>query len=183
MNPGTKPLFDIGVRKRCSFSPCRRYRYFLSRYLKEISDEQGRIGPIRSVTFILLNPSTADEQQDDPTVRRCMGYARRWDMHFLYVVNLFAFRSTDPGRLEEVDDPVGWHNDASILSACQPTRMDGGVIIAGWGVHGKILNRDREIHRLLHDFDVKCLGVNEDGTPSHPLYLKGDLDPIDYTWR
>ena len=94
--------------RSAAFSPCRRYRYCLSRVWNP---------KLPSVMFVGLNPSTADEQEDDPTVRRCIGFARNWNFGGLILVNLFAYRSTDPADLLRVDDPVGPGNDKHILAS------------------------------------------------------------------
>jgi hypothetical protein len=91
-------------------SPCRTYRYSLFRVWNP---------KFPSVMFVGLNPSTADEQEDDPTVRRCVGFARKWNFGGLILVNLFAYRSTDPAGLLEAEDPVGPGNDKHILASAR----------------------------------------------------------------
>src|SRR5262245_38555366 len=92
------------------FSPCRKYRYSLTR----IWDAERP-----NVMFVGLNPSTADDQVDDPTVRRCIGFARKWRFGGMIIVNLFAYRSTDPNRLQEILDPVGPENDEHIAATAR----------------------------------------------------------------
>jgi len=141
------------------FSPCRRYRYFLSRVWNP---------KLPSVMFVALNPSTADEREDDPTVRRCIGFARKWSFGGLILVNLFAYRSTDPAGLLEADDPVGPGNDKHILESA---RTAGRVVLA-WGTKGSWLGRDQHVHALLPG--ARCLGITKEGHPKHPLYLAGN---------
>jgi len=141
------------------FSVCRTYRYSLSRVWN----------PKRpSVMFVGLNPSTADEQEDDPTVRRCIGFARKWNLGGLILVNLFAYRSTDPAGLVEAGDPVGPGNDKHILASA---RAAARVVLA-WGTKGSLLDRDQHVLSLLPS--AHCLGVTKDGHPKHPLYLAGN---------
>jgi hypothetical protein len=130
------------------------------------------------VVFIMLNPSTADAQADDPTIRRCMGFARLWGYGGICVVNLFAYRSTDPRALATVLDPVGPRNDEQIDS----TIGGADLIVAAWGAHGTIGARSAvvralvEKHRPLHH-----LGLTKNGSPRHPLYLRGDTQPVRWT--
>jgi len=106
-----------------TFSPCRNYRYLLSRRLCDPESNN-----ISHCVFIGLNPSTADETVDDPTIRRCMGFARSWGFGWLVMLNLFAFRSTDPRALKTAHDPVGQDNDAFLRTYTK----NAGIIIAAW---------------------------------------------------
>jgi hypothetical protein len=137
------------------FSCCRTYRYSLRRIWSE--------RPL--VLFVGLNPSTADETTDDPTVRRCIGFARRWRHGGLLLVNLFAYRSTDPAGLKRASDPIGPENDAAILDCCQSVTR----VVVAWGVHGILEYRDRQVLSLLSR--PYCLGLTKSGAPRHPLYL------------
>jgi len=122
----------------------------------------------------MLNPSTADASQEDPTIRRCVGFARSWGYGALAIVNLFALRSTDPRALYAHATPVGERNDAFI--AAQATISD--LVIAAWGVHGAHQDRGAAVLRMLRrEVKVRCIGVTKDGHPKHPLYLRGDLQP------
>ena len=138
-----------------AFSQCRRYRYSLTRTWKRGSAK---------IMFIGLNPSTADEKADDPTVRRLQG-SRKWGYGGMILTNLFAFRSTDPNRLKSVRDPVGAENDQTII---QCARSSAGVVVA-WGIHGGLHERDEHVLALLSA--PLCLGVTKSGAPRHPLYL------------
>jgi hypothetical protein len=156
------------------FSPCRQYRYVLERDL---------LGPLlmpqkpRVAAFIGLNPSIADESVNDPTLRRCMCFARSWGFERLRMLNMYAWRSTDPEALWDVDDPVGPENDAHLLAGT----ADAGVIICAWGVNAKP-DREADVVRLLqsHGRVLKALKITNEGRPSHPLYLRKTLAPIPY---
>lgn len=145
-----------------TFSACRRYRYVLERRWDD---------DLPVVLFIGLNPSTADERADDPTVRRCTRFAKDWGFGSLILANLFALRSTDPRGLFDAVDPVGRWNDRWL------TRLSGRapLIVAAWGVHGSYQGRDRAVVDRLPD--VHCLGTTKEGHPRHPLYLRADTRP------
>src|SRR5579883_1527453 len=127
------------------------------------------------VTFILLNPSTADALRDDPTIRRCVGFARTWGFGSLEIVNLFAYRATHPRQLKTAPDPVGPANDTAILQAVSSAQL----VVVGWGTQGRLYGRDRAVLRLLPD-SICCLGATRAGFPCHPLYLKKDTAPVPY---
>lgn len=152
------------VNNQTVFSECRQYRYTLWREWHQ--------APAGYVLFICLNPSTADETHDDPTVRRCVDFARRWGYGRLCVANLFAYRATHPQRLREVQFPVGRDNDGWLkhLSAKADT------VVAAWGVHGTLAGRDREVVKLVGK-QLFCLGVTKGGQPRHPLYLRRTVMP------
>jgi hypothetical protein len=145
------------------FSADRVYRYALWRIWN-------RKKPY--VMFIGLNPSTADETKNDPTVTRCVGYAKRWGYGALCMMNAFAFRSTDPKKLPEVADPVGEANDAWIWSLAR----HADKVVACWGAHGAYRSRGNLILEILDCYDVYCFGKTKDGMPKHPLYLRADQE-------
>ena len=119
----------------------------------------------------MLNPSTADEQRNDPTIRRCIEFARVWEFGSVEVVNLFAYKATDMKELLKVDDPIGDENDFFIEKAIERC----STVVVGWGTKGTLLGRDRQVLQLLvRRQDVYCLGVTKDGHPRHPLYVRGD---------
>lgn len=124
---------------------------------------------------MLLNPSTADATRNDPTVRRCIGYAMAWGFGELEVVNIFALRSTDPAGLRAVEDPVGPGNDRAIRRAV--ARAD--LTVAAWGNHGSHLSRSRRVRQLLSSTtnQVTALAVAQTGEPKHPLYLSASIEP------
>jgi len=137
-----------------------RYRYHLSRRFE--------IGADRIATFIMLNPSTADHLRDDPTIRRCVGFCRRWDCGVLHVVNLFAVRATDPRDIREVADPVGPENRKWV---CQAAAI-GDLVVCGWGTHGSYMDQDLTVLRWIEDCCTPlALGVTRGGQPRHPLYV------------
>ena len=157
------------------FSPCGEYRYELERWLGGTNGTNGLC------TFVMLNPSTADAFQEDPTVRRCLGFAAEWGYHRVRVVNIFALRSTDPKALKGHPDPIGPENDHFIRKAAH----DSNCVVVAWGTHGALNGRGKavqeELCAILHD-DVYRLGMaTKDGHPGHPLYLKGDTPLIRVT--
>jgi hypothetical protein len=121
--------------------------------------------------FIGLNPSTADEVRDDPTIRRCIGFAKQWGYGALCMTNIFAFRATDPKVMKAASDTVGPDND-KWLSRCA---KDAEVVIAAWGVHGSYLARDEKVLKLIGN--VMCLGLTRGSNPRHPLYLLKTAKP------
>ena len=147
-----------------SFSADRFHRFRLSR----VWDPNGP-----RVNFVMCNPSTADAFVLDPTVRRCMGYARSWGMGACEVTNIFALRSTDPAALYRATDPVGAGNDDAIISAA--TCAD--VVVAAWGTHGALLGRGEEVRNILTPYAPNILRLTKAGFPSHPLYLPSDITP------
>jgi hypothetical protein len=150
-----------------TFSPCGRYRYTLDRRWGD--------GPL--MTWVMLNPSTADAEKDDPTIRRCIAFAKAWGYGGLTVTNLFAFRATDPADMRAAADPVGPYNDRAILDACR-----GRVAVAAWGVHGEYKGRALAVCRMIDQESngLRCLGVTKDGHPKHPLYVAGTTRPMVY---
>jgi hypothetical protein len=160
------------LESTAEFSPCGKYRYTLTRawHMPEY--------PGRTVVFCMLNPSTADATKLDPTLTRCVSFARKLKFQRMVVVNIFAFRSTDPKELYKWDPlhVTGPGNDRAIMQACR----SAGQVICGWGTHGDYGNRDREVLELLKKASVVpyCLGVTTAGHPRHPLYLAGDTRPM-----
>lgn len=146
--------------KGAEFSPCRTYRYDLWRSWNEGYGE---------VAFIGLNPSTADETLDDPTIRRCMAYAKGWGFAGVHMLNLFAFRATDPAIMKKADEPIGPDNDEIISTVAKKCT----VVVAAWGVHGTHRGRDREVRKLVPD--LHTLKLTKAGHPNHPLYLPKTL--------
>lgn len=146
------------MRKAAILSVCRSYRYTLER----VWDESKPL-----VVFVLLNPSTADAEKDDNTLRRGIGFAKAWGYGGVVFVNLFAFRSTDPKNLSYNDGIVGPDNDRHILE--QVAHADR--VVLAWGANGGHLGRDQEVLKLLEDFPLWHLGLTKDGHPKHPLRL------------
>ena len=147
------------------FSPDRVYRYRLERVVAPLA--------FGTVCFILLNPSTADEEMDDPTIRRCMGYVKSWGFRRLVVVNLFAYRATDPREMMKTSNPWGEENGPEIGRAA----IAADLVVGGWGAHGAFKNTGRntvEMLRLRH-VNIYALGLTKGGEPVHPLYQRADL--------
>jgi hypothetical protein len=122
--------------------------------------------------FIGLNPSTADETADDPTLRRCMNFAREWGYGGVCMANLFAFRATDPDAMKRAEDPVGRRNDWWLLRLAGEAEL----VVAAWGNHGAHLGRSAHIRRLLPG--LHALKLNASGEPAHPLYQRADAQPV-----
>ncbi len=122
----------------------------------------------------MLNPSTADESNDDPTIRRCIGFTREWGYGLLEVCNLFAWRTSRPDDLSRVADPVGPANDFHLSeAACRAHR-----IVAAWGNKGQLLGRAYAVRNLLKGYKVHCLGLTGPGEPKHPLYVPKNQRPM-----
>jgi hypothetical protein len=149
------------------FSHDRQYRYRLWR----------RWDALRPcVAFCMLNPSMADEHSNDPTIRRCIGFARDWGYGGVEIVNLFALRATDPRELRDARDPIGRRNDAYVIEAAQRS----AAVVLAWGVHGTFRARGAEALALLSPrARLLALGWTRAGEPRHPLYLRRDVRPID----
>jgi len=155
----------VDVKTSADFSPCRTYRYALWR-------TWGKAKPY--ALFICLNPSTADETDNDPTVTRCIDFAKQWGFGGLCMANLFAFRATQPKDLKQAKDPVGDANDKWLSKL----HRDAGLVVAAWGNDGKFLGRADEVTKQLPN--LYCLKINKSGEPAHPLYLKKGLKPAPY---
>ena len=146
------------------FSPCTRYRYQLWRRWQETP------GP--SVLWIMLNPSTADAEHTDPTIRRCMQFSQDWQYARMDVVNLFAWRATKPADLKQAKKPVGPKNDKLVVDLAKSADR----VVLAWGVHGSLLDRNHKMIRRLvkQDIELYCLGISKEGHPRHPLYMRAD---------
>lgn len=161
-----------GVKSDAVLSPDEVYRYALTR--DWFPKSAGH------VLWIMLNPSTADAAEDDPTVRRCQSFARSWGYDGITVVNLFALRSTDPAALKTATDPIGPANDDVIGGYLEAKGI--GIAVAAWGVHGRLRYRDQAVialaaraGRTLH-----MLGQTKEGKPKHPLYVPAKTLPMIY---
>jgi hypothetical protein len=152
------------------FSANERYRFSLWRRWKEDVDRR------EMVAFIGLNPSTADETKDDPTIRRCRGFAKDWGYGGMMMLNIFAFRATDPEEMKAAFDPVGVGNDDALLDSSSKW----GKIICCWGAHGGHLGRSERVQRRLVKYQIEAyhLGLTQKGEPRHPLYLRADTKPV-----
>jgi hypothetical protein len=144
------------------------YRYWLGR---EWDDTERQ-----PVTFVMLNPSTADATDDDPTIRRCIGFAKSWGYKSLSVVNLFAFRATDPKALLKAGktrDVIGPENQATLDHWLHNSRL----VVAAWGAAPWAQKRAREVMNYFISVNFACIRQTKSGAPEHPLYLPGDLKP------
>ncbi|MBT7061974.1 MAG: DUF1643 domain-containing protein [Lentisphaerae bacterium] len=118
--------------------------------------------------FVGLNPSTADETKDDPTIQRCVRFSREWRYGGVYMLNLFAYRATKPEELRKARDPVGPENNVTLKEYARRA----GMIVACWGNHGALLGRHRQVTGILPR--MLCFGITAGGEPRHPLYLRLD---------
>lgn len=164
------------VNKSADVSECGRYRWWLRRSWT-IWENGLRVRGKGVCTFVMLNPSTADETVDDPTIRRCVGFAQSWGYDTLSVRNLFPWRATDPRELFNAKSVTGGHRgDSELLAACT-----GDLLVCAWGANVPFV-RDKEALDLFGDqfpgVPLYCLGVTKTGKPRHPLYVKGDTQPI-----
>ena len=164
----TRETSDLLGTASAVFSEDETYRYLLTRTW----------GPRPYVTWVMLNPSTADHEVNDPTIVRCMNFSRRWGLGGLTVVNLYGLRSTDPAALASHPDPVGPENDRVIAGNCEPPQM----VIAAWGSGFRQQDRPAKVAAIFAAAGRKllCLGVTKDGHPRHPLYVRGDTTPTPY---
>ncbi|MEA5463870.1 DUF1643 domain-containing protein [Leptothoe sp. PORK10 BA2] len=151
------------------FDVSRRYRYCLKR-----SWSGPNIHP-HQVTFIMLNPSQANAERDDPTIRACSQFAQAWGYNQLNIVNLFAYRTPQPSALKRVADPIGPDNDQYLLQAIEAATQ----VILAWGNWGTLFNRAQTVLTLLQPQHHKlhCLARNQSGQPRHPLYIKRTTSP------
>jgi hypothetical protein len=156
------------ISSKAWFSECEQYRYTL---IREFTDSSGILN------FIMLNPSTATEQFNDPTVNRCEDLTLHLGFKYMAVTNIFAFRSTDPANLKKLKEKsIGLENNKAILQTAKQANM----VICAWGNHGAFLDRGKEVLKMLNKNGIKlfALKINESGQPAHPLYLRKDLNPF-----
>lgn len=165
-------LFDTEPRASAVISDCGRFRFRLDRRWDQGS---GR------VCWVMLNPSTADGYEDDPTLRRCIGFSKAWGYGSLVVVNLFAWRATDPAELERagLDAVGGPEADSHIEAALQGSQ----IAVCGWGSGGPGAERSTRIPEVVRLIEAAglvpmVLGTTRGGDPRHPLYLRSALTPV-----
>ena len=161
--PGTHSLW----------SPDRQHRYFLRRPAVTAED---RAKP--PMAFIMLNPSTADEVKDDPTVAKSRRYAKSWGFGEVIVMNAFAYRATDPKNMRAHPDPVGPDNDEVIRSTVEHIIGRDGIIVCGWGNHGLHLERGAKLRTMLKQFQLHSFPITKQDQPGHPLYLRSTVTPL-----
>lgn len=147
----------MNIARSAVISDCGQYRYRLSR----LWDTR-----VPRLIFIGLNPSTADATSDDPTVRRLISFAREFGYGAFDLLNLFALRATDPRKLQEHSHPVGPENDDWLFGQV-------GDVVVCWGTPGVYLDRGRYVANRIKQ-QLYCFGINQNGTPKHPLYLPKD---------
>ena len=150
----------VFLRTDAKFSDCRKYRYALWRVWDENKPYAAIIG---------LNPSTADEVQNDPTINRCISFARSWGYGGICMINLFAFRATVPAVMMSAQDPVGPDNDKYLVEIAKTA----GIVVAAWGNDGSYLGRSTSVKNMIPN--LSALKINKSGEPAHPLYLKSSL--------
>lgn len=158
----------VQIVKAADIDPTGQYRYSLTRIWRRAHPR---------VCFIMLNPSTADAHVDDPTIRRCLGFAQRWGFGGLEVVNLFAFRSSSPEVLQSVEDPVGPDNERYLKAAA----ARAGKIVLAFGASRLAACRWRAVEPLFAGLPLYCLGECANGAPRHPLYVSSSVSPM--LWR
>lgn len=168
----TPPIITQSQIASAVFSEDRAYRYTLSRCWGDWFSG-GKPG---YVAFCCLNPSTADETVDDPTIRRCVGFSKAWGYSGFVMVNLFAIRATDPKVMLKHPEPVGSENDKWICDIAK----SAALIICAWGNHGGHKGRCYKVQRMLmqkHGLTLMRLGLTNTGFPKHPLYIAGNTIP------
>lgn len=158
---GCSGVADLFLERDAVISDCGKYRYLLRRTWNH---------DLPRVLFVMLNPSTADAEVDDATIRSCMRLCRSWNYGSFEVVNLYGWRATDPKALFAAAEPVGDRNDRIIETAIE--RCD--LVIFAWGAHKMVNSRARAMRDLvlMHRPQVFCLGTTKAGHPKHPLYIK-----------
>lgn len=149
------------IERRATFSRCKRYRYQLVRRWE---------GGAGRCVIVGLNPSTADAQIDDPTIRRCMCFARDWGFNELIMVNLFAYRTPHPSHLKKCDSPVGPGNRRALRRACESAKR----VVVAWGVHGTYLDQAAKFSAIGRAQPLYCFGLSKNHQPLHPLYQRRD---------
>lgn len=177
--PQVVGLPDTGTSmyKSAALSEDRKHRYIL----KRIWDQA-----LPRLVVIGLNPSTADETQDDPTIRKCIKFARREGLGGLLMLNLFSWRATDPKELKKFTyhDLRTPENNTRLRQICEEESQRGSVILGAWGNDGKLFGQGSYMKILLSHIPLKCLDHNASGHPKHPLYVRDDQQFQQWTpWR
>lgn len=159
------------MNNACQFSRCRRYRYSLTHEIDSLP-----LADARQIMWVGLNPSTADENELDPTLRRVRAFTMREGGTSFVMTNLFAWRDTKPAGMKAAVDPVGPLNDRVLLAQAAASAL----IVCAWGTDGDYRYRASNVLHLLRDFPLRCLGKNGDGSPKHPLYVAGNTPFVAY---
>lgn len=158
-------------------SQCGTYRYLLTRPAP--SGPEFSEPCVGTALFVMLNPSTADASVDDPTIRRCNSFAYRWGCAGIAVVNLYALRSPSPTDLWRHEDPVGPDNDMWLRTVAR----EHETVVFAWGANARP-ERVHAVYEIFRDApfrQIRCLGTTKDGSPRHPLYVRGDQPLIEWT--
>ena len=163
----TRNNLEGGVSSTAVYSDCEHYRYSLKRVWEPKKQK---------IIFILLNPSTATELRNDPTVERCERRARELGFGSFLVCNIFAWRDTNPKKMKLAIDPIGEHNNKAILEGCHWANR----LICAWGAHGSHLNRSDEVLAIMKEIPKTLyhLGLTKHGLPKHPLYISYKQKPL-----
>lgn len=167
-------LFEPEVRKSAFISECGAYRYWLKREWPRDGVEAGLLA------FVMLNPSTADAELDDPTIRRCVSFAKREGREGVVVVNLYAGRATEPDDLFKMKDPEGPGNLNQWMSWLRHERV---TVVCAWGADSRARIQARKFKRFAaeHNIELWRLGdLTKDGSPRHPLYLRADTPLLQF---
>jgi hypothetical protein len=160
----TKKSNNGEYESTATYSDCENYRYILTRSWDK---------KLPNILFIGLNPSTATEEKNDPTVTRMIGFSKKWGFGRITVCNLFSFRATDPKDMKNQEDPIGEHNDNLIKEELE----NADLIVAAWGNHGTFKARGSEVSKYLDKYSY--FGLTKAGEPKHVLYLKGDSELLE----
>ena len=185
MKPQFSPDTVEYVNKGASISACGKYRFSLWREWRGTHERNNwrwlggkdgageQYGDPKACVFVMLNPSTADAEQDDPTIRRCVNFAKAWKFERLEVVNLYAYRATDPKDLFAAGEAMHhFDNQRHVEMAAR----DSGIIICAWGAQGDSYQAET-VRGWMYGKDHYALGFTKDGHPRHPLYLRNDAMP------
>ncbi|VAW44932.1 generated by GeneMarkS [hydrothermal vent metagenome] len=151
------------MKNTAKLSDCRKYRFALWRTWDDSKPH---------VMFVGLNPSTADETTDDPTLTRCINFAKSWNFGGVCMANIFAYRATEPSAMKVAKDPIGSENNDWLIGLSN----EAGLVVAAWGNDGSYLGRSEQVKQLLPN--LHCLKLNKSGEPAHPLYQKADMKPV-----
>lgn len=160
-------LENLLIQKGAHFSIDRKYRYNLWRIWEP---------EYPKINWLMLNPSTADENVEDPTISKCIRFSKMWGYGSVYITNIFAYRATAPEDMKAQADPIGPNNDWYVWSTAKMVDK----VICAWGNHGEHLGRADHTRNMLKDVELHCLKLNKTGEPQHPLYLPFKTTPILY---
>lgn len=160
------------IKRDAVLSECGQYRWLLSR--------TWHVNPARYVIFVMLNPSTADAYEDDPTIRRCISFAKREGFGGIHVANLFAGRATKPDDLFRMDDPEG-SRTAETWTHIAARHEAGDKIVCAWGAEPRAVAQAEKFLQAMAGAPLYCLGTTKAGHPRHPLYLAGSTPLVPFT--